>query len=82
MKTRLFFFLAALVLIIITGVVIVLFINGTLSASLAYNRSIIAKDLRFATDSIAADCGRLSVQAITYARELAGSIEQHVTKLG
>jgi len=82
MKTRLFFFLAALVVIIITGVVIVLFINGTLSASLAYNRNIIAKDLHYAADSISTDYGRLSVQAINFARELAGNIENRAAKLG
>lgn len=82
MDVRLFLLFSVLVLTIIIGVAAILFITGTFTAGLTESERLVENELDYIAAEITRQYGELSVQAISYSRELSESIEAQVRQLG
>lgn len=82
MGPRLFLFLLVLVLTIIFGVIAILLATGTFTAGLSESERMVENELLHASQGISQKFGQLSMQAITFAKELAGDMEKSMNRLG
>ena len=75
MRFRLFVFLIALVVLMVSGVVITLLISGPLTGSRGEAEEYVRKDLNRVSDDLAARYGNITVQLVRLSESLSMSIE-------
>ncbi len=78
LRLRLIFFLLLLVFTMSAGVVVILIITGTFSAGLTQSKQLLLDELGHAQENVSSMYGDISVQAISFSRELTQRIEKEL----
>lgn len=82
MGHRLFLFLIVLMLTMVLGVIVILLLNGTFAAGLNENEKLIQNELHHIFQDVSEYYGQLSVQAVSFSKDLALDINENLQKKG
>lgn len=82
MRLRLFLFLLMLVLTMAGGIIIILIVTGTFSAGITESKKLVRDELDHTSRDISTQYGQLSVEAVSFSKELSIKIEENLQDRG